>query len=377
MSSSETLEQTCQEICNACINCGECVTECLMLKQIGEDIPSIATRKPTVDEAFSCSLCGLCEAVCPSSLSPKRMFIEARMKAVENSEIPIDNYRYMFPDRDLTVMSAYRELNGIRYDEFEPDEESEIVFFPGCTMLSYSPELTKAIFNNLALQYKGLSLLMDCCGLPLYQLGLKSRGNNYVSSLMTKLTKLKVKKLIVACPNCYYQLRPFLKDTEITLMTIYEALSDSVLFNKRIEETASKVVTVHDSCPDRFEGIFASQARNALLNKGYQWVEMEHSQKMAVCCGSGGQISHFRPDLGENLVKSRVDEAEDSGAQILTAYCLGCVLNLSKVQGATQAQHVLNLLLELELDFQGLKAKSKSMFEGPEGEELWAKIMAE
>lgn len=377
MSSSEQLDQACQQICDECINCGQCISECQMLRQVGEDLVSIATRKPTADEAFSCSLCGLCEAVCPLSLSPKRMFFETRMKAVRNSEIPINDYRYMFPDRDLTVMSIYRELNGIRYDELNPNQESAVVFFPGCTMLSYSPELTNAIFNNLALQYKELTLLTDCCGMPLYQLGLESRGDNYVNALMTKLSKLKAEKVIVACPNCYYQLRPFLKNTEIALMTTYEALSDSVVFNKRIEETASKVVTVHDSCPDRFEGIFASQARKALLNKGYPLVEMEHNQKMAVCCGSGGQITHFRPDLGESSVKSRLDEAKNSHAQILTAYCLGCVLNLSKVPGVTQAQHVLNLLLELEQDFEGLKNKSKSMFEGAEGEDLWEKIMAE
>lgn len=71
MSSSEKLNNACQEILNDCLNCGQCISECPMLQQIGEDLLSIATRQPTVEEAYACSLCGLCEAVCPALLSPK------------------------------------------------------------------------------------------------------------------------------------------------------------------------------------------------------------------------------------------------------------------------------------------------------------------
>jgi len=364
-------------IVNNCTGCHQCVSECPLLKQIGEDPIRIADRGPSVEEAYSCTMCGLCEAVCPASLSMKELFAATRVKAVDSGGININDYRYLFPDRQMNVMRLYRELNGIAYDDLYPDQAASAAFFPGCTLLTYAPELIRASFHHLSRAYKELTLITDCCGMPLHQLGLRSRGDAYIYSVTTKLQHLKVKSLITACPNCYYQLRPVLKDSEIKLMTIYETLNRSKLCGLPEKNTGKPLVTMHDSCPDRFDGIFAGQTRKALTQKGFALVEMEHKRRTTLCCGSGGQVTHFQPELAEELVKSRVQEAERSGAQILASYCLGCVLNFTKIPGKPKIRHVLNLLLDLEQDFAGLKAKANQMFEGPQGIERWEKIMAE
>lgn len=377
MSSANKLRQACQKIIDNCIGCSHCVAECQLLQRINEDPISIARREPSVEEAYACTLCMLCETVCPASLSPKKMFAETRVKAVDSNYIDINDYRYMFPDRKINVMSLYRELNGIAYDDLGADQQAPVAFFPGCTMLTYDPELIRSLFVHLNKEYRELTLITDCCGLPLYQLGLQGRGDDYVRGVKDKLMNLKVKSLIIACPNCYYQLRPVLEGTGVNLLTIYEALNLSKLFNNTSKNNGKQRVTVHDSCPDRCDGIFASQVRGALAQKGFDLVEMQHNRKLTVCCGSGGQISHFQPDLAAELVEYRLNEAKNSGAQVLAAYCLACVLNFAKKPGQIKTQHVLNLLLEVEQDFAGLKTKAKMMFAGPEGEERWARIMAE
>lgn len=374
---SRKLNQICKRICETCLECGQCISECPSLQRIDENIIDIAKRQPTVEEAYACTQCGLCDAMCPMSISPKSMFAARRTQAVTDHEVSIDDYRYMFPDRKLNVMSLYRELNEFSYGRFNIDQPNPVAFFPGCTMLTYSPELTYEVYHHLTKKHKDLTLLSECCGLPLYQLGLPSRGDNYVNSLIVKLEKLKITTLIIACPNCFYQLRTVLKDKNFRLMTTYEALNDSVIFNHPVEDNARQVVTVHDSCPDRFGQIFAAQARNALHKKGYQLVEMEHSHQKTICCGSGAQITHFQPDLAESLVRTRLDEALDTGAQILASSCLGCALNFSKLPSNIQISHVLNLLLEFPQNFDGVKEKSKAIFEGPEGEKRWARVMEE
>ena len=366
-----------QDIVNRCTSCNNCISECHMLKQIGEDPVSIAQREPTIDEAFSCSLCRLCEAVCPRSLSFGNMFAETRRAAVENNYVDLNDYRYMFPDRKNNVTRIYREISGIDYDDLCAKQEASTAFFPGCTMLTYSPELTRALFNQLDSEYEDLTLITDCCGLILYQLGLQTRGEEYTSYVKAKLINLKVKSLIIACPNCYYQLRPILEELDIKLLTIYEALDMSKIYNNTLHDNSIKTVTVHDSCPDRFEGIFAGQVRNALVQKGFELVEMEHTRNTTVCCGSGGELRHFQPELAEKMTNKRLLEANMSDAQILSAYCLGCVLNFSKTPGKQKVQHVLNLLLNLEPDYTDIKTKSKALFEGAKGKENWARIMAE
>ncbi|MEL1136008.1 (Fe-S)-binding protein [Desulfitobacterium sp. THU1] len=377
MSSNDEVQFACQEIIEKCVNCGRCVSECKLLQDIGEDLISLATRQPTVGEAYSCTLCGLCEGVCPLSLSPRKMFVATRHKAVDEQEIDIDDYKYMFPDRELNVMKMYREVNKFDYKDLKVDQEGEVAFFPGCTLLTYDPKLIYAIVENLEAEYPGVTLITDCCGIPLYQLGLRERGEKFRQALKEKLRRLKVKSLILACSNCYYQLKEDVKELGIRPLTIYEALSDSRIFNTPIEAKEARVVTVHDSCPDRFAGIFARQARQALAKKGYVLVEMEHNSAKALCCGSGGQASHFAPELARGLVEARLEEVTGLEVDILASYCLGCVLNLSKDQNDIPVQHVLNLLLDLKQDFAGLKKQSKTIFEGPEGEKLWERIMAD
>lgn len=372
MISHDNLVKACEHIIQNCTDCQLCVGACPFLQEVGASPIEIAGRQPTAAEAYSCALCGLCEAVCPASLSVKRMFWEARNAAVRSGQIDINAYRYMFPDREYNVMSYYREARGIQYEHLNCDAECANGFFPGCVMQTYSPELVNEVYKHLKDNWGDISLITDCCGLPLEQLGLEARANSFSSRLLDKLTKLKIRNLIIACPNCYYLLKHKLANSNIKLLTVYEGLAPA-----KLPQSPDQEITIHDSCPDRHEGIFAEQARQALTLKGYTVKELPNCKEMAICCGSGGQVTHFRPDLADQLVAQRWQELEQNPASIVAAYCLGCVLNLAKVPNSKKVQHVLNLLLDVEQDFTGVKAKAKEIFEGPQGEKAWNKIMAD
>jgi Fe-S oxidoreductase len=218
--------------------------------------------------------------------------------------------------------------------------------------------------------------ITDCCGKPLYQLGTLSRAERNRENLQARFKRLGIKLLVTACPNCYYELQEALQGLEIKIVTVYEVLKDSEYY--QFVPAANPIkCTIHDSCPDRFQGVFGRQVREALQTAGYETVEMAHNRTDTFCCGSGGQVSHFRPDFTEEVIARRIQEACDTGAETLVAYCLSCVLNFCKNPSGLKVIHVLNLLLNVNEDYDGLKSKAKEMFEGPEGEELWQKIMAE
>ncbi len=189
--------------------------------------------------------------------------------------------------------------------------------------------------------------------------GLNRRAQLFTDSLAAKIRGRGIKRLIAACPNCYYKLREILNPLGVEISSIYEVID----FPKSRQEDLPQC-TIHDSCPDRFEGIFAAQTRDALEKKGYQIVEMDHIRRDSPCCGSGGQISHFRPDLAEKLVKGRLEEAKASGAQILVSYCLSCVLNFARIESDVTVRHVMNLLLEIDEDYTGVKKRAAEIFTG-------------
>ncbi|MFA6808829.1 MAG: (Fe-S)-binding protein, partial [Eubacteriales bacterium] len=207
MSFSQKLNEVCLKISDECINCGNCVAECGLLQKIKEDPAAIALRQPSNEEAYACALCRLCEAVCPLSLCPGDMFAETRNQAVNDNYLDEDDFKYMFPDVKVNAGSLYREKYGINYEDISIDQECSVAFFPGCTMLTYSPKLTKEAYKNIVEIYGEATLLMDCCGLPLYQMGMEKRGDIYTQQVKEKVERLNIKSLIVACPNCYYKLK--------------------------------------------------------------------------------------------------------------------------------------------------------------------------
>ncbi len=358
-----------KNIMEKCSACGLCVDSCLLLQEIGEVPLDIATRGPAIEEAFSCNLCELCTAVCPEDLSLAGMFAAKRVEAVANGEFPIYDYRYIYPDRELNVCKLYREKYHIDYNDLPLDKKGAVAFFPGCTMFTYAPAITRAAFNHLQELWPYISLLTDCCGKPLYQMGLRERGESYTGYIKSKLIGLGVKVLITACPNCFYQLRADLAPAGVEVRTIYESWGEG--------KPGTSSVTIHDSCPDRHEGIFARQVRGVLERLGYQRVEMEHHGTTTFCCGSGGQVSHFRPDLAEALIVRRLEEAGKTGAGILAGYCLSCVLNFARISSGIKVRHALDLLLGLDEDYNGIKERARALFSGPEGEENWQRVMAE
>jgi fumarate reductase (CoM/CoB) subunit B len=193
-----------EEIAAECIECGACSDECLLLTEIGEEPASIAARNIEADEAFGCSMCMLCESVCPLDLSPGSMFAQKRIQAVADGEIDIDDYRYLFPDRSLNIMSFFRQYYGIDYTDIEASPGAEVGFFPGCTMMTYSEQLTRRVYDEIKKSFGNVILLNDCCGKPLYQLGLPARSEANRDILIKKTKSLGLKKIVAVCPNCFY-----------------------------------------------------------------------------------------------------------------------------------------------------------------------------
>lgn len=360
------------ELAEKCVECGQCAAICNFLDQSGKTPAAMAKLGVEVNEAFSCCLCGACEAVCPQRLSPKTMFARRRNTAVKGGELDIQSYRYLFPDRPNNVMSVFRRYHGIDYSDLKFDDGGGTWFFPGCTLLTYSPGLTREICRRLKQDGNCQGLWTDCCGKPLVQMGLAARAETLKDKLHEFAEKRKITRLVTACPGCYYELKQVFAAGGISIQTVYETLDFESLVKPE-----PLFCTIHDACPDRFEGRFASQVRQALIRCGYSLTEMEHSKERGICCGSGGQLSHFQPELTEELVKLRLAEARLSGADVLAGYCLSCVLKFDVYRSPVPVTHALNLLLKQPEDFRSAKEKAGKMFAGTAGEKLWEEIMTD
>jgi len=358
-----------------CVDCKRCASCCSLLAESRQSPLEMAKRGVLLEEALSCSLCAACEAACPLQLSPKKMFLARRQQAIQNAELDSSEYRYLLPDRPKNVMKAYRDYCGIDYSDVNSFGDAETVFFPGCTLITYSPGLTREIYKHLQDNCDCQGVWTDCCGKLLNQLGLLQRQDDLYARLKEFLQEHRIKRVIVACPGCYYELKEVFRSCDVVLQTVYETIDFAKLHRCKVSE--GRKYTVHDSCPDRFDGVFGTQVRQALTECGFPLVEMTHTGETTICCGSGGQLSHFRPDLVDELVSLRQEEARKAGAQVLVGYCLSCVLKYDSYPSEIQSIHALNLLLDLPVDYKGAKKRMEEIFNGPGGEKLWEEIMAD
>ena len=56
---------------------------------------------------------------------------------------------------------------------------------------------------------------------------------------------------------------------------------------------------------------------------------MKTIKQNAKCCGAGGGVKKGFPELALEIAKSRIQEAEETGAEYLVSICPFCYRNLS------------------------------------------------
>ena len=85
-----------KKISDECIRCNKCFDECAFIRKYGNPKDIADNCNPlsldNLEIAFECSLCGLCEAVCPAGIDPVSMFIEMRREAVKKNKNILKKY---------------------------------------------------------------------------------------------------------------------------------------------------------------------------------------------------------------------------------------------------------------------------------------------
>jgi Fe-S oxidoreductase len=95
---------------------------------------------------------------------------------------------------------------------------------------------------------------------------------------------------------------------------------------------------------------------------GLKLVEMERIKEYAYCCGAGAGVKSAFPEFALTTAKTRIQEAEDTGAEALTSACPFCSTNLQdaiKESGSKLRFYDINelLLMALGLETKTIKRK--------------------
>lgn len=106
------------------------------------------------------------------------------------------------------------------------------------------------------------------------------------------------------------------------------------------------VVAVHDPCHFRLDNQVKHAIREELASK--PWIKLVELPDPGACCGGGGISSLKNPDIADELGEARAKAVIESGADVVTAQCPGCVLQLNnhlkRLKATARACHTLELI---------------------------------
>lgn len=324
---------------NKCIGCKLCTKGCPMLDEFSDN-PKKLLSKLNMDNSFNielpyaCMLCGYCSEVCPKGVSFRDLFYEFRKQTVKQ-------YKGKLPRKlntsgvDLHQYLSFSKL----FSDSILGKNTEIIFFPGCSMLSNNPDLVMKVYSYLGEKIPNLGYSNKCCGKPTDFLGKSESFEIILDGLKSDFNKSGAKTIITCCQNCYMC---FKRNTpEYEIISIYEMLNELGLpndvFNKFSDSNIDAII--HDPCPTRTEDEVHEAVRSIVNQLGISFDEMPYNRRKTLCCGMGGMVSLTSKNIYEKHRDRRQDEA---GLKTIITYCMECAETLKSKDISTV--HVLDLI---------------------------------
>jgi len=216
----------------------------------------------------------------------------------------------------------------------------EILFWVGCAG-SYdarAQRVTKAlskILQNVGIDFAILGTEESCTGDPA-----RRAGNEFIFQMTANqnvqtMNMYGVKKIVTACPHCFNTI----KNEYPALGGHYDVIHHTQLISTLMDEGRLKVeggaykgkkITYHDSCYlGRVNGEYEAP-RKAIEALDGDLTELKRSRANGLCCGAGGAQMFKEDEPGNKRINmERVEEALESGAEIVAANCPFCITMMS------------------------------------------------
>lgn len=388
---------------DACTRCGECVNWCptydasgqepglaprdkilrwrqFMNKSYGlkarlfgpKEIPEDEIQKFT-DDAYGCTTCGVCGTVCESGINTVELWESLRANLVKRGNGPYGKQN-MFPKLIKEYHNPYMKDQKARLDWVPEDvkiaDKSEIVYFTGCTAGYNQQDLalaTARVLNKLGIEFTMLGEEEWCCGSALIRTGQphlddtpREAARHNVDAIVAKGGK----KVLFACAGCFRAAKidwPRMLGQKMPFEVIHLAdfLAELIDQGKlKWEGNINKTITYHDPCHmGRHVGVYDGP-RKVLENlPGVKFVEMKRVKEYQRCCGAGGGVKAGIPDLAMGVATTRVGDALEVKADLLSSACPFCRRNLSDGQKELNADIEVDDLIVLVAKGLGLSVQ--------------------
>lgn len=299
-----------------------------------KDILALLSKKSCDFEKsiFGCHQCNLCLKNCPKKFNAKEFMFHARAYLESKNNQLCKTYDNIRVDQKENIFAKLKKEKNIHFDEALKKDGCKRLFLPGCHMTTSFPDLTKKVTDFLIKEniIDGMSSI--CCGNPLYASGLYQAFYDYVEKIDKLYQDCGVISITTPCPSCYdFNLRiqkmGYLKNIEVRCLS-KELVDHNIKINRNDFNKTYKIA-IHDSCPDRRNGIFASSIRK--LYEDFDIQELEHHHSNSLCCGCGGLVPFYSSEIADAGKQLKLVEFNNTHTDCLITTCFNCYKGLNQL----------------------------------------------
>ncbi len=329
-----------------CYQCGLCDTVCPwnrikkfsirgIVRQATFGLPEIEG-----DDIWRCTTCGKCPANCPRGVEQIEVGTAIRRIAAEYGVVPDSIHTVaasIGAEGNPLGESRQKRADWAQGLDIKPYTEGmEVLYFSGC-YLAYDPRLQKVaiatarILNEAGVSFGILGTKENCCGESIRKAGEQELFKRVAKENIKTFVDSGVKKILVSSPHCYHTFKneytQFRANFEVIHIT--EFLAQLIEQGRlKLARKLPKRVVYHDPCYlGRHNGIYDQPRRLLKTALASDPIEALDCRENSMCCGGGGGGIWMDRKKGERLSDLRLQQALDTGAEVLATACPYCVLN--------------------------------------------------
>lgn len=289
-----------------------------------------------VNWAYTCTTCRNCQETCTATAEGIRLpeMMEALRRDLFEGGHFVEKHN-IIEDSIKTENNPYKELASTRLELFgdrEWPDTAEYLYFVGCTSSYREKDIardTVTLLDKIGVNYTVIPE-EKCCGSVLLRLGHTDAFIGLTEDNIEAIERTGAKAIITACAGCFRTMK--IDAPEHGIKPPFEVLHiteflDILIRDGKAAFAASEPtkVTYHDPCHlGRHAEVYEAPRRVIQAVENVELLEMETNRRYAHCCGSGGGVKGTFGDLADQISVDRIEEAIETGADILVTACPFC-----------------------------------------------------
>ena len=191
-----------------------------------------------------------------------------------------------------------------------------------------------SILKELGLNFCYLGEQEPYSGALLYELGFWDDLKIHAQKVTSLINETGAKTIICLSPHSaevFKLVYPKLVDNfDFEIRTFVDMVSELLSSDKKLSFAGfTGKIVIHDPCKLARELGITEEIRNVLGNlEGVTIVEAEQNRTWTTCCG--GPCKIMFPDISGKIANYRVNELEETGAELILTFCPYCMAALDK-----------------------------------------------